>query len=247
MDFLQIPKDSFPRVFPTLSHEEYPQVLEYEGNSEPLFSKNPRIAIVGTRNITPYGLKILQTIIPDLATKGFTIVSGGAFGVDIESQKIASHFTSKLITVLGSGLHHKAPKTNKKHFLNFINNGGCLLSPFGSDIHPTRFTFVQRNQIIASLSDLVIVIEAGPKSGSIHTANYASEQGIPVACFPGSIHSELSQGTNHLIQNGAHLVTSTEEILTLIPNHKLQNLKSTINKKTIPRSNLYDDLYQMIS
>jgi DNA processing protein len=247
MDFQTISKDQYPRIFPTLSPDQYPETLQFEGNSEHIFSQNPRIAIVGTRNITPYGRKIISEIIPPLANQGFTIVSGGAFGVDIESQKTAFHFTNKLITVLGSGLHHKAPKTNKPFFTKVIKSGGTILSPFPEDIHPTKYTFVQRNQIIASMTDLVIVIEAGQKSGSIHTANYASEQGIPVASFPGNIHNPLSKGTNQLIQNGAHLVTSTDEIISLIPKHRLEKLKPSSKRQITKPQSVYNELYQMLS
>lgn len=247
MDFQVIPKNKYPKLFPTLSSAEYPEILQFEGSSEHIFSNNPRIAIVGTRNITPYGQKIISEIIPPLASKGFTIVSGGAFGVDIESQKTASYFTNKLVTVLGSGLHHKAPKTNKPFFTNVIKQGGTLLSPFPEDVHPTKFTFVQRNQIIASLADLILVIEAGSKSGSIHTANYGSEQGIPVAAFPGSIHAPLSKGTNKLIQTGAHLVTSIEEIISLIPKHRLDCLSKIKSKAITKPKSIYSELYEMLN
>lgn len=245
MDFQTIPKDQYPKIFPNLSPDQYPEILQFEGNSEHIFSKNPKISIVGTRNITPYGRKIVSEIVSTLAQNGFTIISGGAFGIDLESQKMASYFTNKLITILGSGLHHKAPKTNKPFFTKVIKQGGTILSPFPDKTHPTRFTFVQRNQIIASLSDLVLVIEAGKKSGSIHTANYASEQGIPVAAFPGNIFQELCHGTNNLIKNGAHIVTSVDEIISLIPKHRLSHLKAPTHKTQKPDS-IYNQLYQMI-
>lgn len=247
MDFQTIPKNKYSKIFPTLSPDEYPSTFQYEGNSQHIFSSNPRIAIVGTRNITPYGRRIISEIIPSLSTKGFSIVSGGAFGIDIESQRSALHFTNKLITVLGSGLHHKTPKTNQPFFQKVIQSGGTIVSTFPSGTHPTKYTFVQRNQIIASLSDLIIVIEAGQKSGSIHTANYASEQGIPVACFPGNITNPLSKGTNKLIQNGAHLVTSVEEIISLIPKHRLDNLSKPLNPKSTKPSSFYNELFSMLN
>lgn len=247
MDFQVIPRDKFPKIFPTLLPDYYPDTLQFEGNSEHIFSNNPRIAIIGSRNITPYGRRIISEIIPPLASKGFTIVSGGAFGVDIESQKAASHFTNKIITVLGSGLHYKSPKTNKPTFTKFIQNGGTIVSPFSERVTPTKYTFVQRNQIIASLADLVLVIEAGYKSGSLHTTNYASEQGIPVAAFPGNIHAPLSLGTNYLIQHGAHLVTSVEEIISLIPKYRLDNLVPSNYKKHNESNSVYIDLYKMLN
>lgn len=247
MDFQLINKKDYPNLFPNLDPQQYPSHLEYEGSSSFLYSKCPKIAVVGTRNISPYGRKIIQEIIPDLANQGFVIISGGAFGIDIESQKTAYHFSNKLVTVLGSGLHHKAPKTNKPYFQDFIKNGGCLLSPFSSNTHPSKYTFVQRNQIIASLADVVIILEASSRSGSIYTANYASEQGIPVACFPGDKYHSLTQGTHQLIQKGAHLVLNTSDIVSLIPNHRLKHLKPPQNKPQSKPSNIYDELYSMLS
>jgi DNA processing protein len=249
MDFQKVQKNHFPTLFPTLDPESYPSILEFEGSSEHLYSKCPKVAIVGTRNITPYGRKIINEVLPDLANMGFIIVSGGAFGVDIESQKTASHFTNRLITVLGSGLHHKAPKTNKPYFQKFIQKGGCLVSPFTSNTHPNKYTFVQRNQIIASLADIVILIEAGQKSGSIHTANYASEQGIPVACFPGDKYSSLTKGTHSLVQKGAHLVLNTTDIVDLIPNHRLKHLQKPkpSNTQNTLKPNIYNQLHSMLN
>ena len=243
MTYSVVNPNNFSQIFPTLNPKEYPQTLQYEGNSKHIFTQSPKIAVVGSRNITPYGKKILTQIIPDLCHQGFTIVSGGAFGVDILSQKIASNFTDQIITILGSGLNHKVPKTNQPIYQKILQAGGTLVSPYSENLHPTKYTFVQRNQVIASIADLVLVIEAGAKSGSLHTANYASEQGIPVACFPGSIYQELSQGTNQLIQKGAHLVQSTQEIISLIPNHKLQKLKP---KSTINKPHSQPDIFQQI-
>ena len=245
MPYSQINNSDFPKIFPSLNPKEYPQTLQFEGNSKHIFSQSPKIAVVGSRNITPYGKKILTQIIPDLCHQGFTIVSGGAFGVDILSQKIASNFTDKIITILGSGLNHKVPKTNQSIYRKILQAGGALVSPYPENLHPTKYTFVQRNQIIASISDLVLVIEAGSKSGSLHTANYASEQGIPVACFPGSIYQDLSQGTNQLIQKGAHLVQNTKEIVSLIPNHKIQKLQP-ISKSNSNQSTQQPDIFQQL-
>lgn len=207
-------------LFPTIDPGKLPNQFQYTGNKSLLFKDNPRIAIVGSRNITSYGQQILDQIIPEICSHNFTIISGGAFGVDIQSQSKALNFTSNLITILGSGLSNLAPKTNIPIFQKILQQGGTICSPFQQDQHPTKYTFVQRNQFIAGLADIVLIIEAREKSGSLYTAQYAAEQGIPTACFPGNVNQPLSKGTNDLIKQGAHLVTCLDDILALLPSHK---------------------------
>lgn len=235
-------------IFPRLNPENIPENFYYQGNLTLLKDQAPKIAIVGTRTPSLYAQKIIQHIIPDIASEGFTIVSGGAFGVDILSQKLALNFTNKLITVLGSGLNFWTPKTNISKFQDFLNSGGLLCSPFDPNIKPTKYTFVQRNQHIASMVDLVLIIEAGRKSGSLHTAKYASEQGIPVACFPSNIFQELSHGTNSLIQDGAHLVTCFQDIKSLMPLHRLEHLqKPSITKNLSSEQDIFSELNSIIN
>lgn len=223
-------------LFPTIDPHTQPSQFQYIGNKSLLFKQNPRIAIVGSRNITSYGQKILDETIPELCSYNFTIISGGAFGVDIQSQSKALNFTSDLITVLGSGLQNLAPKTNIPIFHKILQKGGTLCSPFQSNTKPNKYTFVQRNQFIAALADIVLIVEAREKSGSLYTAQYAAEQGIPIACFPGNINQPLSKGTNRLIKEGAHLVTNIEDIISLLPYSKKASLQ--------PKQSLFDQALQ---
>ena len=222
------------KIFPLLECNDLPSKLYYQGNLDLLQPDQPKIAIVGTRNPSNYANKLIQTLVPEIASAGYTIVSGGAFGVDINTHKVASNFTEKIIVVLGSGLEDWTPKTNKQYFHSFLNNGGAIISPFEPSLKPTKYTFVQRNKYIASMADLVLIVEAGSNSGSLHTALYAAEQGIPVACFPSNVFDEQSQGCNNLIKQGAHLVTCFSEIQDLIPLIRRNNLKHSpkINSKT---------------
>lgn len=216
-------------IFPLIDPDSLPQQFQYIGNRRLLFQNNPRIAIVGSRNITSYGQMILDQIIPEVCANNFTIISGGAFGVDIQSQSKALNFTSNLITILGSGLDHLTPKTNTPIFKQILQKQGVICSPFPSSLKPTKYTFVQRNKFIAGLADIVLVVEANQKSGSLYTAQYAGEQGIPVACFPGNIDQPLSKGTNQLIQQGAHLVTNTQDIFDLLPGYKKINKQAPLS------------------
>jgi len=144
-----------------------------------------------------------------------TIVSGGAFGVDVEAQKLALEYDGKVITVLGSGLNKPAPKTNMQFFKK-VEKKGLLVSQFEADVHATKYTFPQRNELISGLSDMVLIIEARKKSGALITADFAIDQGKPVGCFPGRVTDELSYGTNKLLQQGAHLITCTRDILEIM-------------------------------
>jgi len=213
--------------------------LYYLGNPKLLTNPQPVVAIVGSRCITNYGRSILQQIIPGLVRNNLTIISGGAFGIDIEAQKIALEYEGNCITVLGSGINKPAPKTNSWFFERIAKSPkGLLLSEFEPDFPATRYSFPARNRIIAALADVVIVIEARHRSGALITADFAMQHGTPVACFPGRIYDEISLGTNHLIQDGAHLVTSVEDILTLLPFSKAAKIKPSKKKTKFPEEDL---------
>lgn len=186
-----------------------------QGDRQILTCSQPKVAIIGSRCMTPYGHTILRQIIPPLARQGITIVSGGAFGVDLEAQKLALEYDANVITILGSGLHNPAPKTNAK-FFEQVANRGALVSQYEPDFPATRYTFPERNRLISAMSDLVIIIEARSKSGALITADFALQQGKPIACFPGRITDELSAGTNLLIQQGAHPILNTQDIFELL-------------------------------
>jgi DNA processing protein len=146
---------------------------------------------------------------------GITIISGGAFGVDYNSQQIALNHKGKVITVIASGIENPTPKTNADFFTQVIQNG-LLISEYPGQTPASKFAFVKRNRIIAALANLVLIVEAKEKSGALSTAEFALEMGIPVACVPGRPTDELSKGTNNLIKSGAHLVQDYNDILSLL-------------------------------
>lgn len=180
-----------------------------------LINSSPKIAIVGSRVISDYGLQILKLIVPELVKRGITIVSGGAFGVDYNAQQIALNYSGKVITVLGSGIENPTPRTNLDFFQQ-VAKKGLLLSEDPGKSPATKYTFVKRNRIIAGLADLILIIEAREKSGSLITADYALQQNKPICCFPGRAFDYLSKGTNNLIKDGAYLVDSVDDMLDLI-------------------------------
>ncbi|MDK2917375.1 MAG: processing protein [Candidatus Petromonas sp.] len=170
------------------------------------------LAIVGSRRATPYGKNIAYKFAKDLVKYGITVVSGMAYGIDSAAHKGALDGGGRTIAVLGCGVDICYPKSNYKLMKDIINNG-AIVSEYPLGTQPTPGNFPQRNRIISGLSKAVLVVEAGLKSGSLITVDYALEQGKDVFAVPGNINSNFSKGTNKLIKEGAKPVTCIEDIL----------------------------------
>lgn len=207
----------------TIKDKEYPELLKQihdppfliylKGNinlNEGLF-----ISIVGTRNPSSYGIKMAEKFSSELASIGFTIVSGLARGIDTSAHIGALKIGGKTVGVLGSGFKNFYPPENKKLEERMIKNGG-IISEFPVNTLPEKYNFPKRNRIISGLSKGVIVIEAGPKSGALITANFALEQGREVFALPGRVDTVYSKGTNKLLREGAVLVEKIEDILEVL-------------------------------
>ncbi|MFA5075423.1 MAG: DNA-processing protein DprA [Candidatus Babeliales bacterium] len=187
-----------------------PIILYCKGLGLGSFEKN--FAIVGARKAGAYAEKIVKEIVPTLVNKNFTIVSGGALGADSMAHKAALDSGGKTIVVLGSGLLDFYPKTNKELFKKIVAQNGTLVSPFPLLTPPDKGNFPARNRIIAGLSKACLVVQAAKKSGALITAKFALDEGRTVFAIPGSIFDELSLGCHELINQGAKLVNSTEDI-----------------------------------
>lgn len=204
-----------------------PKVLYYRGNRD-LLKYSPSIAIVGTRKPTPYGIWTTKKLAGDLADNGFCIISGMATGVDGLSHEEAIKREGKTICVLGGSIHRPYPKSHGKLMNKVLDAGGLILSeysPLDSTV-PGNFAF--RNRIVSGLSEGVLIVEAGMKSGTLITANYALEQGKTVFAVPGNINSRYSIGTNNLIKDGAVIVSSVYDILEEYQMEYEQHKSSTI-------------------
>ncbi len=175
--------------------------------------KRPRVAIVGSRNISPYGKQVTTTLARELAEQGVVIISGLALGVDCTAHRAALDAGGLAIAVLPSPLDDIAPSANKRLGQEIIDKGGALVSEYKSGIHPVKQYFIARNRIVSGLADLVLITEAAEKSGSLHTANFALKQGKDVLTVPGNITSSGSVGTNNLIKTGATPVTSYLDVM----------------------------------
>jgi len=187
-----------------------PPVLYVRGNPEILNSKG--IGIVGSRAATHYGRNIAQKMAASLAGRGFTIVSGMALGIDTAAHKGALTATGRTIAVLGSGLDVIYPPGNHRLYKE-ISYAGAVISEYPFGTIPDTFRFPARNRIISGLSLGVVVVEATIRSGSLITANHALEQGREVFAVPGRIDSAKSAGSHSLLQQGAKLVHSIDDIV----------------------------------
>ncbi len=174
------------------------------------------VAIVGSRNATPYGHKITKRISRDLVAHGITVVSGMARGIDTVAHEGVLEAEGVTVAVLGSGLECVYPRENKTLFER-IAQTGAVVSELPLTAGPDAHHFPQRNRIISGMSVGTVVVEATRRSGSLITARMAAEQNREVFAVPGSIDSFKSIGTHRLIKNGAKLVTQVGDILEELP------------------------------
>lgn len=187
-----------------------PLILYVKGNFIP--EDQYSIAIVGSRYPSAYGIRMAAQFSSALAERGVTIVSGFARGIDGEAHRSCLRAKGRTIAVLGCGLDVIYPKEHSKLYLE-IAESGAIISEFPLGTIPESFNFPRRNRIITGLSMGVLVVEASRKSGSLITASIAAEEGREVYAIPGQADAITAQGTNHLIQNGAKLATSADDIL----------------------------------
>ena len=190
---------------------DFPIHLFYKGNVELLNTKC--IAIVGSRQASDYGLKVAKIFSSELSKNGYTIVSGGARGIDSTSHIGALENKEKTILVKGNSIEYIYPPENRSLEEEILKNDGLLLSEYLIGTKPTKYTFPARNRIISGLSSGILVVEAALKSGALITADLAISYNREVFAIPGNITSKNSSGTNLLIKQGAKVVTSIKDIL----------------------------------
>ncbi|HSX44607.1 MAG TPA: DNA-processing protein DprA [Candidatus Saccharimonadales bacterium] len=189
-----------------------PKQLFYRGNLEN-FANLPRLAVVGSRKASPYGRAVTIKIVSDLASRGIVIISGLALGIDSIAHQAALDADGCTVAVLACGVERIYPKSHYHLANRILQSGGVIISEYPEETEPLGYQFIARNRIISGLSDAVLITEAAEKSGSLHTANFALDQGRTVMAVPGNITSLTSQGTNNLIKAGAIPVTSTDDVL----------------------------------
>lgn len=206
-----------PKQFPEklLKIENPPKQLHYIGNINLLYEES--FAVVGTRRITRYGIKNCKNFTKELALRNIPIVSGMAIGTDAIAHKTALNYKGKTIAVLGSGLERIFPTENYNLFEEIISNGGLVISEYENNIKAQSNQFLQRNRIVTAISEGVLVIEAGYRSGTSVTVKYAKKQGKHVFAIPGNLDNPFGIGVNRMIKEGAILTTCIEDILINYP------------------------------
>lgn len=188
-----------------------PLVLFYDGKIN--FEKRPIISIVGTRNITTYGKEIIGRLVEDIKDFNPIIVSGFAYGIDITAHKAALHHGLQTIAILAHGIEQIYPKVHRKYVAPILENGGFYTEHW-HDEQPLRENFLQRNRIIAGISEATIVVESAIKGGSLVTAEIANSYNREVFAVPGRTTDIYSQGCNNLIRtNRAQLLSSAQDLI----------------------------------
>ena len=194
-----------------LSLQDLPLVLYVDGD-ETVLTNELSVSVVGARKASDYGKSVARALSSALSEKGFTIVSGGALGIDSAAHQGALDEKGKTICVLGCGLGTNYLMDNKPLRDEIVRNG-ALVTEFPPFTPASRRTFPLRNRIISGMTLGTIVVEAGERSGSLITARCALEQGRDVFAVPGDLVSSSFLGTNNLIRNGATPVFSPNDIL----------------------------------
>lgn len=189
-----------------------PPAVLYVKGSRFDFNGTPTVAIVGPRKISDYGAKCAYVIADTLASCGFCVVSGGAFGGDSCAHMGAINAKGFTIGVLGGGIESNYLKSNKE-LRDDIADNGCLVSECTPFEGICKGSFPRRNRIMSGLSNCVLVIEANEKSGTLITARHASEQGRDVFAIPGCPSLPQYKGSNQLLNDGARMLLSTNDII----------------------------------
>jgi DNA processing protein len=194
-----------------------PRHLYVTGSALPGLLAKPRVAIVGSRKMTAYGRHVTDRLATDLARRGIVIVSGLAYGVDARAHQSALDAGGLAIAVLPGPLDNIVPAANQPLARRILEQSGALVSEYAPGEPPYKQNFVARNRLVSGLADALLITEAGEKSGSLHTARFALEQGRDVLAVPGDITSPASIGTNNLLKWGhAAAVTSYRDVLHVL-------------------------------
>ena len=173
------------------------------------------VAIVGTREATAYGLRVAGELAAAFARAGVVVVSGLARGIDAAAHRGALEAGGLTTAVVGGGVDVPYPRGHASLQQRIVASGG-VLSEWAPGTPARTFAFPRRNAFIAALADAVIVVEAGHTSGAHHTVHFADQMSGLIAAVPGPIDSPQSAGTNRLLRDGAHVVASIDDALTLL-------------------------------
>lgn len=203
-------RQSLQTINPAVSH------LSYRGDISALNNGHPRIAIIGTRKMTAAGREATYRLAEAATKYGAVVISGLAFGVDTTAHQATLDSEGVAVAVLPGSLEAVYPAHHQQQAAHIIEGGGLLLSEEPYLLHPKKYHFILRNRIIAALADIILVTEAPAKSGSLHTVAYGTDINTPIAAVPGALNNPQAAGTNLLIRDGAHIITTPDDLLQLL-------------------------------
>ena len=207
--FLWHTDDSFPERLRTIP--DAPLGLFIQGSLK-IIAANVMVAVVGTRQSTPYGEFVARQFGQGLADAEIPVVSGLAMGIDAAAHKGCLSGKGVPVAVLGSGIGSPYPRENTLLYREVVDRG-CVISEYGPGVPALPHHFPHRNRLISGLSDGIVVVEAQQKSGTLITVDRALEQGKNVYVVPGRVTDRNSIGCNQLIREGAQLVTNPGEVI----------------------------------
>lgn len=206
------PLDPSHALFDVLRDAHPPPRQMYALGPTPL--ERRRVAIVGSRDADAYGLAVARHLGSYLGFAGAVVVSGGARGVDAAAHEGALEAGAPTWAVLAGGVDCPSPRSNAELFARIVSSGGALLSERPPNARPERWAFVARNRLVAAIADAVVVVSAEAKSGALHTARFAAQQGRAVFAVPGDITASCSVGCNALIAGGlARILVHPDQLL----------------------------------
>jgi DNA processing protein len=231
---------------------DYPCCIYYKGRLPS--DTVPSVAIVGARNCTSYGKTIAKSFAAEFGRMGIQVISGMAAGIDSAGHYGCIEAGGYTCAVLGCGVDICYPRSNIELYTQ-IEDTGCILSEYAPGTPPVAGQFPMRNRIISGLSDVVILVEARNRSGSLITIDQALEQNKEVMVVPGRIGDALSEGCNNLLKIGAQIITCPNDILensriaALLKEKTMTNdaNESTLNKKNINEQNTKNEKNNLAS
>jgi DNA processing protein len=239
----------------SLGEKNYPELLSQVSDPpHTLFIRGslpthdlPSIAIVGTRHHTTYGKQVTEELSFKLAQQGLGIMSGLALGIDGIAHEAALKAQGITVAVLGSGIDRTTvyPASHQNLAERIIFQGGAIVSEYPPGFRPTTYSFPARNRIVAGLTLGTLITEAPEESGALITARCALDYNREVMAVPHPITSETGEGGNKLIQRGAALIRSAQDVMEVL---NLQNIKQLIdNRSTLPTSPTEAIILQILS
>ena len=226
-----------------LKISDAPEQLYVLGDESLLNKKS--IAIIGSRDCTMYGYEQAKKFAKELAKQDICIVSGMAIGIDSAAHIGSKGEIGKTIAVLGSGFNNIFPEENKELFYEILKQGGCIITEYEPDVEPAHENFPSRNRIVSGLSEGVLVVEARHRSGTSITAKFAKKQGKKIFCIPSNLEVTTGVGTGRLIQEGAKLVLSPNDVLLELG--ITEEKEEFIEEPEVEVNEEYKDVYDVLS